>query len=200
MEHCRTSIEQAARLRDAGIPEGYSISQLLYNPASQVVIIAVRGGIQDSTLPDRLLVRHVQAQKYELVGQPEQDVVFKSPVTCEKHPLLVFNSMRWTRETDRTRRGADWGGLYTFDLQNRELNLCVSSGNLVIPPPYDDRGWIADVFSLSDDGRHAYVRVGLGKREDDGEMKVIKMYYHVAQLDLETRDLNLITHLKNTWF
>jgi hypothetical protein len=188
------------RWRDAGIPEGYSVSQLLFNPASRVVIIAVRGGIKDRTLPDRLLVRRLQVENYELVGQPEQDVVFRSPVTCEKHPLLVFNSMRLRKGTDGTLGGADWDGVYLFNLQSGELKRCVSNNNLVIPPPYNDRGWVADVFNLSDDGLHAYVKVGLGKRGDESEMKTVRMYYHVAQLELQTGKLNLISHLKNLWF
>ena len=198
MDQCESAAERALRWRDAGIPEGYSISNLMYNEASEVLVIEVRH--KDASHCERLLFRHIQAPKYELIGNPEEDVAFKSPAICEKRPLFVFNSMKWHRDPDGSRRGADWDGLYTFDLRERQLNLCVSKDNLVVPPPYDDRGWIAQILSLSDDARHAYVKVGLGKRREEGEKKIVKMDYHLARLDLRTKELQLITYLKNIWF
>ncbi len=199
MGHCRTSAEQATKWRDAGIPDGYTISQLLFNPASQVVVIEVRG-MKDNTLPERLLARHVSAGRYEPIGNPEEDVSFESPITCEKHPLVVFNSKRWRRGSDGSRRGKDWEGLYVLNLQTKELSLCVSGETLIMPVPYDERGWITEVLGLSDDGCQAYVRAGLGRRQDEGETKNVYYDYHVARLDLKSRRLDLISHLKNTWF
>jgi len=198
MEHCETAVQKAMRWREAGIPEGYSISSLLYNQAAEVLIVEARS--KDALLCERLLFRHIRAAKYELIGSPEVDVSFNSPATCEKHPLLVFNSMKRRRHPDGSHWGADWSGLYVFNLSNKELILCAAEGSFLIPAPYDDRGWIAQILSLSDDARHAYVKVGLGKRREEGEKKIVKMDYHLARLDLRTKELELVTHLKNTWF
>lgn len=196
MGNCRTPAEMAARWHDAGIPDGYTISQLLYNPASESVVIEVHG-MKGAVLPERLLIRRMREHRYELVGNPEEDVSFRSPAACEKHPILVFNSMRWRKYPPARYRGADWDGLYLFDFHTRDLTLLASPKDLNIPAPYDERGWIAGVLSLSDDARYAYVKVGLGKREDE---RTVKYDYHVARFDLKGKDLQLISHLKNIWF
>lgn len=199
MNSCRTAEEQAARWRTAGIPDGYTTSQLLYNSASQTLIIELRG-MKDSTLPSRLLVRHKDADRYELVSNPEEDVFFESPVTCENRPILVFNSMRLRRRPEGPRTGRDWGGLYVFNLETKELNLSAAGNSLVIPAPYDERGWVSQILHLSDDACYAYVKVGLGRRRDEGEIKNIYYDYHIARLDLRSRKLELISRLKDVWF
>ncbi len=195
-----TAEAQAARWRAAGIPDGYTISQLLYNSASRTLITELRG-MKDSTLPRRLLARHKDADKYELVGNPEEDVFFESPVTCENRPILAFNSMRsMRRRLEGPRTGRDWVGLYVFNLETKELNLSATGNSLVIPAPYDERGWVSKILHLSDDACYAYVKVGLGRRQDEGEIKNIYYDYHVARLNLRNRELELISKLENIWF
>ena len=43
----------------------------------------------------RLFVRHKDGSHYEPVGTPSDDVSYESPVTCERHPVLIFNSVKW---------------------------------------------------------------------------------------------------------
>jgi hypothetical protein len=197
-EHCRTSVEMSGRWRDAGIPDNYTISSLVFNPACQMLVAEVRG--KDARLPKRLLLRHVTADRYELIGEPDIDTAFRSPVTCEKLPVLLFNSWKLLRDAQGKRSGANWGGLYVFNLQSREMSICVSENNFNLPPPYDERGWISEILDLSDDACHAYVKVALGRHEDDGERKIIRYDYHIARLHLATRNLELISHLKNLFF
>ena len=199
MRYCPTPEERAARWRAAGIPDGYTISQLFYNSASQVLIVELCG-MKEGNLPRRLLVRHKSVDKYAPVGSPEEDVSFESPVTCENRPILVFNSMRMRRNPEGRRMGRDWNGLYAFNLQTTDLSLCVQPNDFPMPAPYDERGWIAKVIGFSDDACHAYVKVGLGIRQDEGEIKSVYYDYHIARLNLESRELKLISRLENTWF
>jgi hypothetical protein len=103
----------AARWCEAGIPDNYSISKLVFNPSCQMLVVEVRSR-QDPSLPERLLLRHVEADRYDLIGMPGNDVAFKSPVTCEKRPVLVFNSWIIVRDGEGRRSGANWGGLYVL--------------------------------------------------------------------------------------
>jgi hypothetical protein len=199
MDRCRTAEEQATRWRAAGIPPGYTISQLLYNSASGFLIVEVCG-MRDHKLPSRLLARHKSADTYEPLGCPEEGISFESPVTSENLPILVFNSMRLRRNPDGSERYKDWNGLYALNLQTMDLTLCVHPNNLPVPAPYDDRGWIAQVFGLSDDECWAYVKVGLGRHQDESEIKNIYFDYHLAQVSLKDGELKLISRLDNIHF
>lgn len=66
-----------------------------------------------------------------------------------------------------------------------------------MPPPYDERGWIKEALSLSDDGSWACIIAGLGRRQDNGGKAEVHYDYHLAKLNLTTKGLELISHLKN---
>jgi hypothetical protein len=108
--------------------------------------------------------------------------------------------MTWQRNPEGRRSSANWNGLYVFDTRTKELELRVSSDNFIKPEPYDERASISDILGLSDDANHAYVKVGLGKHFKDGASLGIRYDYHLARLDLKTRNVELLTHLKNVWF
>ena len=199
MDSSRTAEEQAARWRAAGIPDGYTISRLLYNAAGEVLIAELRG-MKDGELPKRLVMRPRTAAKYEPIGRPDRDVSFESAASCEKEPILVFNAKTWKRNPEGRLSSANWDGLYVFNVRTRELNLCVSGENFIKPEPYDERAWISEILSLSDDANHAYVKVALGKLLENGEEQSVRYDYYLARLDLETRDMKLISQLKNLWF
>jgi hypothetical protein len=199
MHFCRTKEEQAVRWRAAGIPDGYRVSRLLYNAAAAVIVAELRG-MNDGYLADRLVMRHASTDTYQPIGTPGPHVSFESSATCEKKPIVVFNSMTWQRDPEGRRSGANWDGLYVFNLETNELTLSVAGNSLVVPAPYDERGWVSDVLDLSDDAGHAYVRVGLGKRQDEGESKNIYYDYHIARLKLRSRELEVISKLENVWF
>jgi hypothetical protein len=186
MHYCRTTDELAAQWRAAGIPEGYTISQLCYNPASEMLIVELRAK-DGGYLPNRLGMRHRSTDKYELISNPHQDVSFESPVTTEKYPIVVFNAKRWNRNSEGRLSEADWDGLYVFDVPTRKIELCVTGSNFIMPAPYDERGWIADVLDLSDDAHFAYVRVGLGKKQAENETMSVRYDYYVAKLNLNSR-------------
>ena len=199
MDSCRTAGEQAARWRAAGIPDGYTISRLLYTAAAEVIIAELRA-MNDGYLPQRLVMRPTSSDKYEPIGNPGPDVSFESAATCEKEPILAFNSKTWQRNPEGRLSGANWDGLYVFNVRTRELNFRVSGENFIKPEPYDERAWISEILSLSDDANHAYVKVALGKRLEDGEKQSVRYDYYLAWLDLKTRGLKLISQLKNLWF
>jgi len=199
MDSSRTAEEQAARWRAAGIPEGYSVSRLLYNAAGEVLVAELRG-LKDGYFPARLVMRLTGGDRYEPIGSPDRDVSFESAATCEKEPVLVFNSKTWQRNPQGRCSSANWGGLYVFNVRTKDLRLCVSGENFIKPEPYDERAWISEILSLSDDAKHAYVKVALGKHLENGEEQSVRYDYYLARLDLTTRDMTLISQLKNLWF
>jgi len=179
--------EQTVRYRAAGIPDGYRFSGLLFNPASETIVLGLQS--VEETFRRRLFMRHKDTDVYEQIGTPADNISYESPVSCEKHPAVVFNALTYTKG------GGDWVCVYAFDLRRKELSICVSKENLVVPAPYSD-GWIAKVVGLSDDTRVAYVKAGLEMRYEHGA----NMDYYVATLDLQSGKLDLITRLKNTFF
>lgn len=186
--------DQAARWRAAGIPEGYSAPNLFYNAASETAIVEVRAVDEKRRPLARLLVRGKGSELYEPIGDPAEDVSYQSPVTCEKLPILVFNALR------PTKAGGHWVGVYIFDLAKRELNLCVSKENFAPPAPYTG-GWIAQILGLSNDATHAFVKAGLERPpEQHGTETRVILDYYVGRLDLGSRELELITPLKNIFF
>ncbi|MHB8216187.1 MAG: hypothetical protein ACYDDS_08925 [Candidatus Sulfotelmatobacter sp.] len=199
MDSCRTAEEQAARWRAAGIPEGYRVWRLLYNAASKVLIAELRG-MREGNLPGRLVMRSASSDKYEPIGSPDRDVSFESAATCDKEPILVFNSKTWQRSPEGHLSSANWGGLYVLNVRTGELNLCVCGENFIKPEPYDERAWISEVLGLSDDANHAYVKAALGKRFEESGNHVVRCDYHLARLNLKTREMELISQLKNLWF
>jgi Clp amino terminal domain, pathogenicity island component len=187
--------DQAARWRAAGIPEGYSGPTLLYNAASETAIVEVRTASETHRPLTRLLMRGKGSDVYEPIGDPAEDVSYESPVTCEKFPILVFNSLKHTKTG-----GAHWVGIYIFDLAKRELNLCVSKETFKPPTPYTG-GWIAQILSLSTDAGYAFVKTGLERPpEQHGAETRINLDYYVGRLNLSSKELELITHLKNIFF
>ena len=112
----------------------------------------------------------------------------------------MFNSRTWQRNPEGRLSSANWGGLYVLNVRTGELNLCLSGENFIKPEPYDERAWISEVFGLSDDANHAYVKAALGKRFEDGESQSVRYDYYLARLNLKTREMELISQLKNLWF
>jgi len=191
--------EQDARWREAGIPDGYTASQLLYNPIAETLILELKG-LAKGLYPKRLLVRHRTAERYEQIGNPAEEISYESPARSERQPLVVFSSKKLHKSSAGDYRSADWDAAYIFNLQSKELSVCVSKDSFVVPPLYDERGWISEVLGLSDDGSWAYVIAGLGKRQDNGGKAEVHYDYHVAKLNLNTKRLKLISHLKNPRF
>lgn len=88
--------------KSPGLPAGYTFHKLLYNTRAEMVILELRPAARP--LPTRLFARHKDVEAYEQIGSPAEDISYKSPVTCERQPLVVFNSLKW----DKTRRMGDW--------------------------------------------------------------------------------------------
>jgi hypothetical protein len=185
-----------ARWQEVGMPDGYTTSQLLYNPAAETVVLEVKA-INGDFRPKRLLIRHRQSDRYEEIASLAEDVSYESPVTCEKQPIVVFNCKKYRRQSDGKFVAADWEGIYLIDLKTKEVVPCLSKEKFRVPAPYDERGWVTEIRAISDDAAHAYVIVGLGRRTSEKE---VSYDYHLASLDLKTTQLELISHLKNTFF
>jgi len=148
MDSSRTAEEQAARWRAAGIPEGYSVSRLLYNAAGEVLVAELRG-LKDGYFPARLVMRLTGGDRYEPIGSPDRDVSFESAATCEKEPVLVFNSKTW-QGIPRDVAQALTGEAFMFSTY--EPKICVSvypektSSNL--SPTTRELGFLRSCHSL----------------------------------------------------
>jgi hypothetical protein len=179
---------ELAQAKSPGIPRGYRWKNLLYNPASERIIVEMARTDTGHLPMSRLFTRHKDAEAYELVGDPADDVSFESPVTCERQPIVIFSSTRWEGG------GGDHDGVYMFNLLSKELKICVAKDTLNIPGPHV-RSWVSTLVSLSDDARTLYLKVGIQAVSGGGIVD-----YHLASLDLVNQKLQLLSRLKDIRF
>jgi len=176
--------------KSPGLPAGYTSHRLLYNCAAETLILELRraGAMH---LPTRLFVRHKDAAAYERIGNPAEDVSYESPVTCDRHPLVVFNSTKW----DKGRTGGDWDGVYSFNLNTRELAPCISLEKLRLAEPHR-RLWIVELVSLSEDACTVYGNIGVERVASGGSV----IHYYLARVDLADQEVTLLSRLMDIRF
>ena len=59
------------------------------------------------------------ADAHEEIGDPAADISYQTSVTCEKQPIVIFNSIKW----NRVRGGGTPDGVYAFNLRTKELTV-----------------------------------------------------------------------------
>jgi hypothetical protein len=137
--------------RTPGVPAGYTSHRLLYNLASDKLILELCRNGARYLFPTRLFMRHREAEGYEQIGNPPDGVCYESPVTCKSQPIVVFNVMPWEKRGEHW--GGNWNGIYSFNLQSKELRLRISSENLSLEEPHQ-RIWMTELISLSEDAEN----------------------------------------------
>jgi hypothetical protein len=176
--------------KSPGLPAGYTSHKLLYNTAAETLILELRATSR-FLLPTRLFVRHKDTEAYEQIGSPAEEVSYESPVTCDRHSLVMFNSCK----RNKSRTGADWNGVYSFNLNTRELALCISREKLRFSEPHG-RLWIVELVSLSEDARTVYVKIGIEKVVSGGGV----VHHYLARVDLADQEVNLLSRLMDIRF
>lgn len=181
--------EQLGRTpKSPGLPAGYTSHRLLYNIAAETLVLELRASSR-FLLPTRLFTRHIRKEAYEQVGSPAEDVSYESPVTCESFPVVVFNSLK------RGKTGGDWEGVYSFNLNTRELAVCVSPEKLRLSEAHG-RLWIPELVSLAEDARTLHVNIGVEKIVSGGGI----VHYYLAKVDLPDQQVTLLSRLLDTRF
>jgi len=184
--------EVASAPKSPGIPAGYSCQQLLYNPASEMIVVEMNRRSGPRLPPTaRLFARHREAAAYEQIGDPADNVSYSTPVTCAERPIVIFNSIEWNKVSG----AINWNGLYAFNLSTKEIMPCVAKDTLVIPEPHL-RSWIRALISLSDDGQTLYANVGVEKVLPDGGV----VHHYLASLALADNKLELLSPLQDIRF
>ena len=194
LEIVRSNMEEEptrelVQAKSPGIPAGYRWKTLLYNPASESLIIEMAETNTGHLPMSRLFVRHKDGSHYEPVGTPSDDVSYESPVTCERQPVLIFNSVKWAGG------GGSPDGVYSFNLRTKELTVCIAKDALDVPVPHL-RSWISTLVSLSDGGQILYLKVGIEKSVPGGGV----VHYYLASLALTDNKLELLSLLKDIRF
>lgn len=146
-----------------GVSAGYRSHRLLYNAASEMLILELCRAGAAHLLPSRLFVRHRDSEAYEQIGNPAEGVCFESAVTCQTKPVVVFNSMKWEKPPG----GGDWAGVYSLDPKSKELRLRISPENLSLEEPHL-RLSILELISLSENADTLHVNVGVEKGVPSG--------------------------------
>ena len=183
--------------KSPGLPSGYRSQRVLYNNATETLILELHPGrvflsqeqLASQRLQSRIFVRHKDKESYEQVGAPPEEVSYESPVTCESLPVVMFNSVR------RSRAGADWEGIYSYNLNNKELKLCISPERLRLSEA-PGRLCIRELISLSEDAQT--VRVNMAIETIASGTGII--HNHLANVDLRDQQVSLLSQLLDTRF
>ena len=174
--------------KSPGLPAGYASHRLLYNNVTETLILELRA-ISRFLLPARLFVRHKDKEAYQQIGSPAEEVSYESPVTCESLPLVMFNSLK------RGKMGADWEGVYSYNLNSKELKLCISPEHLRFSEAHG-RLWIAELVSLSEDAQTVCVNIAVEKIVSGGGI----IHYYLAKVDLRDQQVSLLSRLLDARF
>jgi hypothetical protein len=174
--------------KSPGLPSGYVSRRLLYNMSTETLILELRAS-SAFRLPTRLFTRHKDKEAYQQIGSPAEDVSYESPVTCDSLPVVMFNSMKWA-ET-----GGNWDGVYSFNLNTKELEVCVSPQNLRLSEAHG-RLWITELVSLLEDARTLYINIGVEKIVSGGRI----IHYYFAKVDLPDQEVTLLSRLLDIRF
>jgi len=174
--------------KSPGLPAGYTSHRLLYNRATDTLILELRAS-SAFHLPTRLFTRHKDKEAYEQIGSPTEDVSYESPVTCDSLPVLMFNSMKVGEN------GRNWDGVYSFNLNTKELEVCVSPQHLRLSEAHG-RLWITELVSLSEDARTLYINIGVEKIVSGGGI----VHYYLAKVDLPDQEVTLLSRLLDIRF
>jgi hypothetical protein len=180
--------KELTQAKSPGIPAGYRWKTLVYNPPSESIVVEMARTDTGHLPMSRLFTRHINGEGYEHIGNPSDDVSYESPITCDKQPIVIFNSIRWEGG------GGNSDGVYVFNLITKELTLCVAKDTLNIPEPHL-RSWILTLVSLSDDGQTLYLKIGMQPASRAGGVD-----YYLASLSLADKKLQLLSRLKDIRF
>ncbi len=179
---------------DMGIPEGYGPGQLLYNVPSETIIIELRP-VGEEFSPNRIYTRHKDSPKYEPIKVFEPMESCESVVTSPGRPLLFYLSVKIAKLEDHW--AGNWKGVYCFDMVDRTEAEILSEELLVLPPPYN-RGWVSALISASEDGSTLIMNVAMTVESHTSGFHAVD--YQLASMEVETKRLHLISHLKGCFF
>jgi hypothetical protein len=174
--------------KSPGLPAGYTSHRLLYNRITETLVLELRAS-SAFHLPTRLFSRHKDKEAYEQIGSPPEDVSYESPVTCDSLPVVMFNSTKWAKT------GGNWDGVYSFNLNTKGLEVCVSAQNLRLSEAHG-RLWITELVSLSEDARTLYIKIGVEKIVSGGGL----VHYYSAKVDLPDQEVILLSRLLDIRF
>lgn len=183
--------------KSPGLPTGYRSQRVLYNNATETIILELHPSrvflgqeqLASWRPQSRLFVRQKDKESYEQVGAPPEEVSYESPVTCESLPLVVFNSVR------RSKTGGDWEGIYSYNLNSKEIELRISPEHLRLSEAHG-RLCIRELVSLSEDANT--VRVNMAIETIASGAGAIHNY--LANVDLRDQRVSLLSRLLDTRF
>lgn len=97
--------------------------------------------------------------------------------------------MKWAKT------GGNWDGVYSVNLDTKELEVCVSPQNLRFSEAHG-RLWITELVSLSEDARTLYIDIGVEKIVSGGGI----VHYYLAKMDLPEQEVTLLSRLLDIRF
>ena len=174
---------------DMGIPQGYGFKQLLFCPSANKLVVHAES--VRHWRPERLYIRHLSSDRYELVDSPADMISQEHPVVSNSKPLLAYNALLNkfdVNEEGEERHYGEWESLNIVNLAAPSELRRLAPNTIRFPEGVDD-GWISSILSFNDAATSLNVIAGISRN------KRLSMEYYVCDLDLETGVLRPITIL-----
>ena len=189
---------------------------LLFNPVTESIVVWGQTKHSDPSV-HRLYFRKKTENEYHPLGSSETTVTFESPVMCWAAPFLFFLAMKYVKfETESLKRGektpltswgGDWIALNLADLRTGEVKSVFDPNHLKTVSP-NARAWVASLISVSPDGKNLYCKIGFERPVNEtkyiegvGNVPITSHTdYYLCNLEVETRNIDKITLLKDVFF
>jgi hypothetical protein len=170
-----------------GIRGDVAFQRLLYNTPSDKLIAHVQHNPTSKPV-SRLYVRDKSEQTYRMIGRPEKNISYDTPVTSQTSPILYFNI--WKSE----RKGYWWKGIGTANLKTGNVSTICKEEDLIWPN-HCRGGWIRELTDMTNDEKGLLCVVGY-ELPHETEPESWRVEYWLCDLRLETLTIENIAVLE----
>lgn len=166
-----------------GLPEAYTVRRLYFHAASGRLLVQTYCG-ENRELQDRILVRALDADRYELVDNPEPRVGQGNLVLASPYPFAFFLS--------RTKDGGNWLALHSVEIASGRVKTFVARGDLRLKTGPAE-GWISQLLSIDAAEEQLNMVVAFQKKENG------PVGYWLCRMNLQTREVAPVAQLLDPW-
>jgi hypothetical protein len=184
--------ERLAIAKAIAIEPGFRPLATVYNPASSTIVASVERHSSDA-FERRLFFRHVSERTYHPVPSPSPEIHYQDLITSSTLALIYYLVYRVTKDERNGGFSGDWLSVDRFDLTQRLGKTVIAKNAIQLPSPYT-RGWVSQLFGVSQDDSMIFCSCGL-ERPEKG-----KVHYWACTVEAGSQQVRLLSRLEGVWF
>lgn len=142
--------------------------EILYNEASQCLIIAAPRQMAKNIWTQELKYRHILAPNFTEVPSLSSDIAYLNPRSCENSPTILFNV--WSISADFS-GGYNWKEISSLELPSGNISSVLTAADLSVPEGYVDM-WPNTLVWAKSKGDGAICSVGFKRQVSQDCFKI----------------------------